>query len=83
MRNPKYNATMQNTIDCSLGPQTVAIARFVGAQGLGQGASKPSRMVPDESTVSAMISGVNGNYDWEQKEKRASDMLVVQWGSLS
>ena len=52
----KYNATIQNTIDCSLGAQTVVTARFVGAQGHGKGASKPSRMV-HESTVSAMISG--------------------------
>ena len=41
----KYNATIQNTIDCSLGAQTVVTARFVGAQGHGKGASKPSRMV--------------------------------------
>ena len=53
----KYNATIQNTIDCSLGAQTVATARFVGAQRHGKGASRPSRMVHDESTVSAMISG--------------------------
>ena len=43
-------------LDCSLGAQTVVTARFVGAQGHGKGASKPSRMV-HESTVSAMISG--------------------------
>ena len=77
-RVAKYNATIQNTIDCTLGAQTVVTARFVGAQGHGKGASKPSRMV-HESTVSAMISGESMTIVIGEKGGKYVTMLVLHW----